>query len=486
MTAADSSARTPVLSVRGLQKSFGRHHVLKSVDFEVLPGQLHALLGPNGAGKSTIVRILSGVEEADAGIVEIDGNALGREDRKISIIHQDLGLVDTLSVRENLFMTHPRTSRFGFVRTASERSEASDLLEDIGLRIHPDTRLGDLGLGEKSLVAVARLLSSDARILVLDEVTAALTRKEADFVLERVRRIADAGVGVILVTHRLHEVVAHCEWATVIRDGAITYSGATPSLGDIQRFFVPDWVNSERQRPSLPADGAPLVASLTACKSADVGPVDVSVYSGEVVALVGTLSSKLYAIGHLLAGMATVTSGSRCVRSSSGTDDGRVAFVPEDRRYLGVLNLLDVEANISVSSLRYVSRLGWIRSSLERAAVDDEIERLDVRPAEPTAAIESLSGGNQQKTLMARAALRQPDLYVLCEPTRGVDLATRRAIYEFIENVRSAGAAVLIMTIDPEDALAVADRIGVVEAGEIVSMSQASGMTILDVLEAVS
>ena len=382
-------------------------------------------------------------------------------------------------------MTRPRANAVGILRSRDERRAAEAALDRVELRVDIDRPLGELGLGEKSMVAIARLLSAQAKVLILDEVTAALTRKETDFVLKLVQKVASAGVGIIVVTHRLHEVEEYCSWVTLIRDGRVAYSDRTPSLETIQGLFVTgNQVRRERFLADATSGPTPLV-SLSGARATGIGPIDLDLHAGDVCALVGTLSSNLYAIGHLIAGTTTVTQGVRTVRSRS-TLRGRVAFVPEDRRALGLLNSLDVSDNASISSMAALSRFGWIRSRAERALVTSKIRELQVEPPDSRMPINSLSGGNQQKVLMARAALSEPDVYVLCEPTRGVDLGTRRAIYDFIDEVRRQGAAVLVITIDPEDALAVADRVGVVDAGRITSMRLARDIQMIDLLEAVS
>jgi ribose transport system ATP-binding protein len=475
-----------LLEVQDLHKSFGRNHALRGVDLAVRAGELHALLGANGAGKSTLIKILDGLERPDSGVIEVEGQPLRTAGHRIGVIHQNLGLIDTLTVQENLLLSHPRTRGPGLLKARAERTAARAALDRIELDLDLDAPLSDLGLGQKSLVAVARLLDAEARILILDEVTAALTRKESDFVLEQLKKVAGAGAGVLVVTHRLHEVAHHCDWVTLLDEGLVGYSAATPTLEEIQRLFVG---RASEAAPAARRAGhsAPPLVSLDRCSTRLAGPVDLEVRGGEVVGLIGTLSSNLYEIGHMITGSGAVIGGHCRVGKRDGAPgSGRVSFVPEERRAQGLVSLHDVRSNICIGSLPMLSRSGWVNTRREAAAGERMVGELNVQPAETSLPIEALSGGNQQKVLMARAALRDSDVYVLCEPTLGVDLTTRRAIYEFIRKVRDAGAAVVIITIDPEDALAVSDRIGVVEAGRITSMRPAHDMTMLDVLEAVS
>jgi ribose transport system ATP-binding protein len=441
---------------------------------------MHALLGPNGAGKSTVIKILSGLEHAGSGAIVVDGEPLASRRGAIGTIHQDLGLVDGLSVRENLLLMHPETLGAGIIALRRERRRAAEALGEVGLDLDPETPLRDLGLGQKSLVAVARLLMNETQILILDEITAALTHVESRFVLSRVRDLAHRGASVIVVTHRLREVTEFCDWVTFLQDGRVTHSGSTPSASDLHELFTRRREGSEAQVP--PGPEGPVLADLRGAIGDRVGPVDLTLHAGEIVGLVGTLASNLYAIGHMLAGRAAIYGGERVVR---GPEDpaGTVALVPEDRRAQGLLRSLEVSVNASVTALPKMSRLGWVQRGRERDAVASAIAALDVRPQDTSTKIESLSGGNQQKILIGRAAMSRPDVYVLCEPTRGVDLATRHAIYDFIRSVARGGAAVLIITIDPEDALAVSHRIGVVVNGSISLVRAARELDLANILE---
>ncbi|WP_169988468.1 sugar ABC transporter ATP-binding protein [Microbispora sp. H10836] len=469
---------TPALTVRGLRKKFNGATVLDGVDITVAPGEIHALLGANGAGKSTLIKILSGIYEADGGEVAI-GRGVGGHPGRLSFVHQDLGLVDELTVRENLYLGSSARSRRGFVDHRAERRQALASLARVDLRIDPDVQLSSLGLGAKTLVAVARLMAEDASVIVLDEVTAALTRRESSWLLSEVRKFTEEGGSAILVTHRLHEVTEHCDTVTLLRDGTPHYSGPTPSVHELHEMLSAGVPHIRRARGG---DAGPVVAAISAAASKGVGPIDLEVRAGEVVGLVGPLSSNLYAIGHLVAGHLPLTSGSVRISSADGRP-GRVALVPEDRRAQGLLHGMDVRANLLISSLRKRARLGFLQHSRERADVEREVRQVNVRPTDPDYPILGLSGGNQQKVLMGRARLMAPDLYVLCEPTRGVDVGTRRAIYKFIDDACAAGAAVIVLSIDLDDIMAVSDRVGLVDDGRITGLSEIDSISADEILE---
>jgi ribose transport system ATP-binding protein len=455
-----------LLEVQQLEKAFGATQALRGVSMSVRAGEIHGLVGPNGAGKSTLIKILTGIHVADAGKVlvsRVGGSGKGR----IGVVHQDLGLVDMLTIRENLRLSRGSApTRFGFVRTREERSSAARELHAVELDLDTDTAVGDLGIGEKALVAVARVLAHDADILILDEVTAALTRKESTYVLAAMRTVANHGRGVIIVSHRLNEIVESCDAVTVIRDGRVAHAGSTPTVGELHDLLsgqressVPKNLAKARTRASRP------VLSLRQAVGAGVGPLDLELYAGEVVAVIGSLASGLYGVGHLVAGVSPLESGERIFTDASSS--GSISLVAEDRHRQGLLVGLSVDVNMSISAWRKFTRATWIRRDLEHSAVAHEMGELDVRPNDPKLKIETLSGGNQQKVLLGRASMNGSEILVLCEPTRGVDVATRQAIYDFASRVKQSGGTVLVITIDFDDALAMADRILIMQDGAI-------------------
>ncbi|MEV8150988.1 sugar ABC transporter ATP-binding protein [Arthrobacter sp. NPDC080073] len=455
----------PALEVQGIVKSFGANRALEGVSFRVEHGKIHALLGANGAGKSTLIKILSGIHAPDHGTVVIGPEADARPG-KLSVVHQDLGLVDALSIRENLALGRPGQRMAGFLLDhAAERRETVVQLLRVDLDLDPERSVGTLTLGEKTLVAIAKTFADEASVILLDEVTAALTRAESDWLLREVRQYVDRGGAAVLVSHRLHEVVEHCDRVTLLKQGRVAFDGTTPSLGELHDLLVSQ--GSEYHRVARPP-GRPTI-QLSAAVGAGVGPINLEVHAGEVVALVGPLSSGLYRIGHLIAGREKLESGTIATANADGKR-GTVAFVPEDRRSQAVLSGLDVRSNTTVGGLVSVSRLGVVNNRRERDAASDAITRLKVHPLDQRYPILGLSGGNQQKVVMARARLRAPDVFVMCEPTRGVDVATRVALYEFIDEVSAEGAAVIVLTIDADDALAVADRVALVRDGRIASI----------------
>jgi ribose transport system ATP-binding protein len=471
------AAAEPLVTMAGIIKRFGGSQVVTDADLVLRPGCLHALLGPNGAGKSTLIKILSGVYRADGGEVHTRRRD-GVSSARIGFIHQNLALVDELTVRENFYVDGSGPMFVASViDSKAERRQATSRLAAVGAKIDPETPLEDLSLGEKTLVAVARLFNTDVDVMVLDETSAALTRRESDRLYTEARQFADTGGAVLVVTHRLAEVVKFCDEATVMSDGRVVFQGAMPGLDELHLLMASGLATEPP--PTQDFTDRQVVVRLTAASTDVVSPGDLEIHSGEVLALVGPLSSNLYQIGHLIAGRASVTRGRVDV-------SGAAAFVPEHCQSQALMPELSVRENMTISQLKHLSRFGRIQRRAEDREVSEQMEILDIQPRDRESGVSLLSGGNQQKIVMARAALTKPRCYVLCEPTRGVDVKTRHAIYRFIRQVSEGGAAVVIITIDVDDAYAVAHRIGLVRNGGVVEALHVRGdMSIASILEEV-
>lgn len=443
----------PLVRMTGIIKSFGGSQVVTNADLVLRPGRLHALLGSNGAGKSTMIKILSGVYRADGGSVHTRRRD-GEPGARIGFIHQNLALVDGLTVRENIYLDRGGPTLFaGVIDKRAEQSGALKSLAAVQATIDPDTSLVDLSLGQKTLVAMARLFNTDVDVMVLDETSAALTRRESDWLYEEARRFADGGGAVLVVTHRLAEVTKHCDEATVMADGKVVFDGPMPGLHELHALMA---AGSAVEPPPIKGFArGEVIVRLTAAATASIGPVDLEVRAGEVLALIGPLSANLYQIGHLIAGR-TKAKGGRVDVS------GTVAFVPENCQTQALLPELSIRENMTISQLKHLSNFGRVGRRAESREVNAQMIALNVQPSDSERAVNLLSGGNQQKVSIARAVLTEPRCYVLCEPTRGVDIQTRHAVYRFIRKVSSQGAAVVVITIDVDDVYAVAHRIGLV------------------------
>jgi ribose transport system ATP-binding protein len=455
------------VSIRGLVKSFAGNQVLRGISLDFRPGEVTGLMGANGAGKSTLIKILDGIYSSDGGTITVDGTAVrSLADRPdVGFIHQDLGLIEELSVSDNLRLGGPSARRARLlIDRQAERMSAAVALERVGLTCQPDALVASLSPGEKTLVAAARVLARGVTTLFVDETTSTLPPADAKRVIGALSAAARSGACIVMVTHKLAEILDSTDRVVVLVDGTVAEDAETSKLDRealVKMLLAHDVAARAAQAGQFTA-ADPLLRfeDVTAGR---VGPLNLSLYRGEILGLTGRPGSGLHDIAFLAAGHVKPAEGRLDVQSAVCA-----ALVPPHRETQGGFLDLDVTCNMSIASIwRYTRRVGLIRRGAERSSVRAMAARLGVRPADPSAQYGVLSGGNKQKVIIGRALLKDPNLVVLCEPTRGVDIGTRADIYELIREVAAGGAAVLITTSDAEDLFAVCDRIGIVEGGRV-------------------
>jgi ribose transport system ATP-binding protein len=460
-----------LLKLSGVSKAFSGHRVLKNISFDVAPGEFVALLGANGAGKSTLIKILDGVYEADYGEIWVGeqrirfGNRSG--ETKIGVVHQDLGLVDDLSVAENLLLGLPPT--YLAIRpirnVAAEKKWVRSALQLAGLDgLDLRAKVGALGIGPRTLVAVAKLLGRGARVIIADETTSTMSAAEARWFTSRLRSHSAGGAAVLIVSHRLSEVIEAADRHIILRDGVL--------IADLQRS------EATYDRVAELIAGAPVTGpgaaegertagdellALDEAATATVGPVSLAIRAGHVAGVTGLTSSGLYDVALLAAGVETPDAGR--VRRRPGV---RLGFIPPDRDTQGVMADLTVRENVSLGvTKRWLLPGGVINLAAERSAAQALLRQLRVVPDGLAQRQGNLSGGNQQKVLVGRALLREPQVLVLCEPTRGVDIATRKQIHDIIRDARDSGVGVLLVSTDSDELIALADTIHIMREGGI-------------------
>lgn len=455
------------LRIAGLRKSFGDTHALRGVDLVLRPGEFVGLMGPNGAGKSTLIKMLSGVYEPDGGTIEISGRPVrslaGRPE--VGFVHQDLGLVDSMSVMDNLRLgAAPLRLAGPVLHRRREMTAAQQALDLVGLRIPVMTEVRTLSPGEKALLAVARLLQRGAKLIVVDETTSTLPPRESRWFVDTLRKSTETGTCVLMVSHKLSELLSAARRIVLLLDGNVVADRpVSPSdQAEVIRLLASHEEQvAESDRSAAPDAGAGQpVLTMTDVRLGSLGPISLSVRSGQVVGLTGLVGSGLHTVGMLAHGVVAPASG--CVVLSPGARSGLVA---PQRETQGGVSDLPVLWNSTISSLRrWRTRIGLLNLRRERDDALKVLGSLHVTPCDPDVPLGSLSGGNQQKVLFARTLLQDPRLFVLCEPTRGVDVRTRREIYRLIQELRDKGAAILILTSDSEDLFAICDYVGVVES----------------------
>jgi ribose transport system ATP-binding protein len=482
---ASDHSRESLLQMRGIVKTFPGVRALDGVDLVVRPGEVHCLLGQNGAGKSTLIKVLAGAHRPDEGQITWRGEpvTLGTPDAAIALgistIYQELDLVPGLSVAENIFLGHEK-SRGGLLRRGETRKEARRLLGRLGHQeIRVDREVGTLPAAGQQIVSMARALSHDTRLIVMDEPSAALDQQEVKTLFRVIRDLTAQGVAVVYISHRLEEIRQVGDRVTVLKDGRTVATDldakTTPTSELIRRMTGRDieYVFPTRPAPE-PAAGVVLqVRGLALAKT--FADVSFDVHAGEIVGLAGLVGAGRSEIletvyGARRAGSGTVTVDGRRLRAGSVPAAVRagVGLAPEERKSQGLLLDQSIYHNITVSSMSRFARAGFLDSSAERKAARELTEALDVRPVGVDRPVRTLSGGNQQKVVLARWLLRECRVLLLDEPTRGVDVGARSEIYALIRSLAARGVAVVVVSSEVEEVLGLADRVLVVREGVVV------------------
>jgi ABC-type sugar transport system ATPase subunit len=481
-TAEAVAESTVVARIRGATKSYPGVRALDRADFEVRAGEVRALLGRNGAGKSTLIRLLAGVEVPDEGEVEVGGQRLGdagirrAAELGVGAVYQELSLVPELSASENLYLgVWPRTA--GRIDYQRIRAGAREVFAELGIDIDPRTPVAELSLAQQQLVEIARAVRSRPRLLILDEPTSALAASEAETVLEAVTRIAEGGVGVIYVSHRLDEIRRVAHTVTVMRDGAVVET--TPVRGATTRRIVSLMLGHEEQqdgqRPDSRVDrsGTPLLSVRDLSVAPKLDRIHLDLHPGEVLGLGGLMGSGRTELLRALAGFTPSTGaveveGARVARLSPRVMKRLgVGITPEDRKGEGVVPLLGVSENMVLSWFGGASVAGTVRPSRVSSIGRGLIERLSIKTARPDTPIVNLSGGNQQKAVIGRWLHAGSRILLLDEPTRGVDVEAKAQIYRIVRELAAEGAAVLFVSSELEELPLVCDRVLALRGGRL-------------------
>ncbi len=480
---------TPVLRARAVTKVYGGTHALKGVDFDVAAGRVTALVGENGAGKSTLMKILAGIEQPTTGHVELDGSitrprsARAAADNGITIIHQELNLCPNLSVEDNLFLAREIRRRTGAVNRTAQRAATTAVLRRLEERIDPDRLVADLRLGQQQIVEIARALLQNARVLIMDEPTSALTAPEVAVLFRLIRELTAAGVAIVYISHHLDEALEIADDVVVIRDGAVVAADAAGEveLGWIVAHMVgrnPDELFPDRELiiggPVLTVDKV-VVADPHNPHRLAIDQVSLTLHEGEILGIYGLMGAGRTELLEAIAGRLTPAAGTISLDGEPLTNTsirhriGRgIVLVPEDRQHDGLILTMSVGQNLSLAGLTRFVRGPFVNRSAERAAVTRTITGLTVKASGAAAAIGSLSGGNQQKTVIGKALLTEPRVLLLDEPSRGIDVGAKADIFELIATQARRGLAVIVTTSEAEEALHLPDRLLVLARGVVV------------------
>ena len=466
-----------IIRLDGIEKSFGGAKALSGVSLTLERGTVHGLVGQNGAGKSTLIKLLAGLHQPDAGTIEIDGQRQERltphqvESLGIHFIHQDRLLVPTFTVGEALFLgREPRIAGTPFLDRRQMQRRAHEVLQRyFGLALPNSALIGDLSTAEKQIV-------HQPKVLVFDEPTAALVKREADLLFQLIRRLREDGITILYISHYLQEIEALCDHVTVLRNGRAV---ATKPLSETSAAEIAGLMVKREIGDLFPvrekAPGAPLLSVEALSAPGRYRDVSLTLHHGEVLGLTGLLGSGAKEFLRTLFGLEPATSGTVTVAGQAPWQASpvqaarrRLALVPEDRRRHGVALDLSVKENTTLASLARFTRLGLIDRAAEAEETDRLIERLQVKTQGRDALLRTLSGGNQQKVAIAKWLSRQSDIYLLDEPTVGVDIAAKVEIYALIAALAEKGAGIIVLSSDLNELIGLTDRILIFFRGEIV------------------
>ena len=477
-----TGAKAPLLEAMGLSKTFGNNTVLSDVDLQVHSGEVHAIVGENGAGKSTLIKILGGVYRPDGGSVKLEGGTIVMQSPRhalsqgIVVIHQELSLAPDLSAAENIFLGHFPHNRLGLVDRRKMLATTRQLLDRLSIEIDPRVPVGRLSIAQQQMIEIAKAISIEAKILVLDEPTAVLDANRVDTLFELIDRLRKDGIGIVFISHHLEEVFRIADTVTVLRDGQRT--GVSPVAAVDQDWLVSKMIGRKFESYTRNARGLGDVALTVENLSCEgrFSNVSLTLAKGEIVGMAGLIGAGRTEVAQAIVGLLQPTSGTisvfghqRRIREPNAAARMGIVYVTEDRKTYGLLPNRPAKENATISNLARFRRFGFLQLGKEIAYMRAMIQRLDIRLASMDTEVQMLSGGNQQKVLLGRALAVDPKIILFDEPTRGVDIGAKREIYAFIEELAANGVAVLIISSEMEEVLRLSDRIVVMRRGGVAA-----------------
>lgn len=471
-----------LVEMRSICKSFSGINVLQDVSFSLKKGEIHALMGENGAGKSTLMKILSGVYQPDAGEIFIDGKkqtfSATEEAQKagVAIIHQELNLIPQLTVAENMFLGREFTfGKSPWMNWKQQKEESRRLLHQLAVDIDPHTPVEELSVGQQQMVEIAKALSVNARILVLDEPTAALTGTEINKLFAVMRELRDQGVGMVYISHRMEEIFSICDRITILRDGEYvgTRSAIDTTMDELVRMMVGREISNLFPKTKVTRGEEKLRVERLSRRGV-LEEVSFSVHAGEIVGMAGLMGSGRTEVARAIFGVdmldrGTVIVNGKPLHAKHPHDAIKVGigFVTENRKDEGLVLNASVKHNLGLPNANLFSRYGWVSGRKERALAQSQISSLNVKVANMEQEVVSLSGGNQQKVVIGKWLAANPDILIMDEPTRGVDIGAKEEIYRIMNQLVQNGVAILFISSDMSEILGMSDRIIVLHEGRI-------------------
>lgn len=468
------------ITMSGIKKAFGKNRVLEGVDFDLLPGEVHALMGENGAGKSTLMNILTGLHEKDSGTITIDGQELTYHNPKeaekegVSFIHQEMITWPELSVIENIFMGKEQSNKLGFLDNKAMKKKANQALEELGVSIPLNKRMGSLSVGQQQLIEIAKTLLNDVKVLIMDEPTAALTDSEIQMLFQIINRLKAEGVSIVYISHRMEEIFQICDRITVMRDGK---SIATHNISETNdRQIVKEMVGRDIDNfyPNEDNRTNDVLLEVKNLNNKNIKDISFKLHSGEILGFSGLMGAGRTEIMRAIFGLDPLDSGEIFIEGElvdiknphTAINHG-VGFLTESRKEEGLILDFSVKDNISMTAFEEFSKKGIIDTKVENQFVDLLIDRLTVKTSSRDLPVRFLSGGNQQKVVMAKWIGAGSRILILDEPTRGVDVGAKKEIYNLMMELTKRGVGILMVSSDLPEVMEISNRVCVVHEARI-------------------
>ena len=471
------------LALEDVTKTFPGVMALSEVALKLYPGEVTALIGENGAGKSTVVKILTGIYQADAGKILIDGQpvqfptAQAAADAGITAIHQETVLFDELTVAENIFLGHAPRGRFGLIDWAEMERQSTRILNSIGAEIDPNTRLRDLGIANKHLVAISRALSIDARIVIMDEPTAALSHKEIEELYELIEKLKSQGKAILFISHKFNEIFRIADRYVVYRDGHLIADGLIENVREAELVKMMVGRDVSQIFPNRDSVIREQILEVNGFgHPTEFADIDFNLRRGEILGFYGLVGSgrselmqSLFGITKASSGVVSIAGRNVTITTPADAVSNGIVYVPEDRGRQGAITALSIFQNVTLPSLSRTSKNGFLRLAEEFRLTRKYTSRLNLRAASLDSSVGNLSGGNQQKVVIAKWLATQPKIIVLDEPTKGIDIGSKAAVHEFMAELASQGLAVIMVSSEIPEILGMSDRVIVMREGRMVA-----------------
>ncbi|WP_298934046.1 sugar ABC transporter ATP-binding protein [uncultured Ruegeria sp.] len=471
----------PLLSLSGITKTFPGVRALSDVSLKLFPGKVTALVGENGAGKSTVVKVLTGIYQPDEGGIRIGGQPVrfptpqSAENAGVTAIHQETVLFDELSVAENIFLGHAPRSKFGLIDKKAMVARAREILSGIGAKIDPGATLKDLGTANKHLVAIARALSIDASVVIMDEPTAALSQKEIEELYELVENLKRQDKAIMFISHKFDEIFRIADFYTVYRDGQMIGEGAIEDVNEPELVKMMVGRDVSQIYPDRDHNIGDEVLAVEGYEHpTEFANIGFTLRRGEILGFYGLVGAgrsefmqALFGITRPSGGSVAIDGASITIRSPAEAVASGIVYVPEDRGKQGAIGTLPIFQNVTLPSLARTSRYGFLKLAEEFKLAREYTERLNLRAASLDTNVNSLSGGNQQKVVIAKWLATQPKVIILDEPTKGIDVGSKAAVHEFMAELAAQGLAVIMVSSEIPEIIGMSDRVIVMREGRI-------------------